>query len=966
MKVLIVDFDLFDSVGGGSTIYQNLIKKNSHINFFYFSNKEKLDTSRPLNAFILEWKYYFCKFSDNQYTRQIKTCYRLANRIAYSVKSQFFDVIEIPDYRLMTLFIRPALKRFNVKYEKLVLAMHGNLSTTFELDWESDSNHEIEELKQIEKLQYESVDLRYAISKRYIVEWDKKTKIKAEYVNPLYFIDIPKPKEIRPLNGKPELVFLGRAERRKGPDIFINLLWSLNKSLYKKASIIGPECKCSNNIKSTDILKNLAKKRSIDINFFAEFNNKQKEGIFSAKTLTILPSRYDTLNLLGIEAMLLGNPVAVGNGAGIVDFFDENLKELPYISIDKKNIFSCLKRIKNVLLNYDNYRANLIKKINELKLTSQYFPFEQIYKKHKNANEYTLKYIENIYARLQSLEKSNKSIIINILNLTANFQFMRLTLKFAKKIRAETLKYLFNKKLILIKQCKGNPLIRFFFHVYRYKEFNYLIKKVNKLSESNLILMKEKLAKYFFISKQYNYCRVSTGQEIARLSRFIGNSLVALVYDLRIMKLSGEDKFNRLDLVVLELKKHGFHKEAEVALAMFGKEKNKKEKCLDILNEAYKHHLKCNIAKDYIVFDDNREKNTYRVSIIVSLYNAADKLPLFLSSIEHQSLFEKQEAELIFVETGSTKNDYEVFKSLKQSMNIPMIYAKTSQRETIQSAWNRGISLARGSYLSFLGVDEMIIPSALEILASELDNNSEIDWVQSNTIVTDVDEDGTWKRDVMTYDRDGYMQEFVYLETCYLSWVGALYRKSIHDRFGYYDATFKAAGDTEFKNRILPHIKTKQISKTLGYFLNYPDGQTTNSPIAEIEDLRAWYLHRTIAGIEYAFSKFSLDKLENLFMKSLHYRKSYTKHISTDIEYAYLLLTYIKEKFPQSNILKYEKMIKAHLRNFRFLEVSSLKYFNYGAMILINKIKFYKRQSVNKHINIFNDNRYEQHCTIWQ
>ena len=58
----------------------------------------------------------------------------------------------------------------------------------------------------------------------------------------------------------------------------------------------------------------------------------------------------------------------------------------------------------------------------------------------------------------------------------------------------------------------------------------------------------------------------------------------------------------------------------------------------------------------------------------------------------------------------------------------------------------------------------------------------------------------------MPYDRRKYQQDLVYLETCYLSWVGALYRRSIHDRFGYYDGSFRGAGDTEFKSRILPFI----------------------------------------------------------------------------------------------------------------------------------------------------------------
>ncbi len=963
MKVLIVDFDLFDSVGGGATIYQNLIKKNSHINFFYFSEKEKLDHKRPSNAFIIENKYHFTRLSPNEYTWQLKNCYNIANKIANSVKGQSFNIVEIPDYRLMGVFIRPALKRFNVKYDKIVLAMHGNLSVTFEMDWHG-SKHEVEELKTIEELQYENVDIRYSISKRYIEEWNNKTKIKAEYVNPLYFIDIPPPKENRDFGGKPELVFFGRTERRKGPDIFIDLLWNLDKGLYKEASIIGPDCNCSKGISSTEILSNFAMNRAVNVNFFPKFSSDQKEGVFSSKTLTILPSRYDTLNLLGIEALLSGNPVAIGSGAGITDFINEQLKDIPYIIIEMRNVFSCLKQIKKLLLNYDQYRSNLIKKINELKLTTQYFPFEKIYQKPIKVNKYTIKMIESIYCNLQSSEQKNKNIIFNILNLLINFKIARQAFQFVKKIKNEAQKYFFRKKRMLLSLIRKNFLAKITYRVFESLKFRIQMKKTQKLLEENLSLLKTKLLKYFSLS--FLYCRVSIWKEIARLERYLGHSLISVVYDLRIMRLLGYDKFSRLDLVILELEKHGFNKEAEVASAMFGKEINNRDVCLKLLNKVYKSNLRPVVKNDYIIFDDNRKKNQYRVSIIVSLYNAADKLALFLSSIEHQTLFEKEEAELIFVETASPLNDYEVFQSFKKSSNIPMVYAKTSKRETIQSAWNRGISISRGEFLSFLGVDEMISPETSEILAKELDNNPEIDWVQADSIVTEVDEDGTCKKDIMKYDRDGYKQELVYLETCYLSWVGALYRKSIHERFGYYDSTFRAAGDSEFKNRILPHIRTKHIPRTLGIFFNYPDGQTTCSPIAEIEDLRAWYLHRTPAGLEYAFSKHDLEDLESLFMKSLNYRKSYTKHISTDIEYAFLLLTFIKEKFPKSRILKYEKKLKNHLVKLRALEESSGEYYKYILIVLFNKINPFKRKSYDHFFHLFNDNRFEQHCMIWK
>jgi hypothetical protein len=232
-----------------------------------------------------------------------------------------------------------------------------------------------------------------------------------------------------------------------------------------------------------------------------------------------------------------------------------------------------------------------------------------------------------------------------------------------------------------------------------------------------------------------------------------------------------------------------------------------------------------------------------------------------------------------------------------------------------------------------------------------------------------------WVNDIMTYDRRDYKQDLVYLDTCYLSWVGALYRRSIHDRFGYYDASFTAAGDTEFKGRVLPFIKTKTIPKTLGIFRNYPEERTTQHPRAEIEDLRAWYLHRTLAGVEYAFANRNTFEAEDLFYTCLRYRKSFCGHWSTDIEYAYNIGCFLHQKHPNSLALKYLPSTKRLLDIYRNLDsISRLSKTSPSIEVFHASNAIKEVEQVHKDINtqdldpmyqIFNDNRHEQHSSLW-
>ncbi|MFM7190415.1 MAG: family 2 glycosyl transferase, partial [Microcystaceae cyanobacterium] len=279
--------------------------------------------------------------------------------------------------------------------------------------------------------------------------------------------------------------------------------------------------------------------------------------------------------------------------------------------------------------------------------------------------------------------------------------------------------------------------------------------------------------------------------------------------------------------------------------------------------------------------------------------------------------------------------------------------------------------------LAFLGVDETILPDCLEVLANELDRDEHLDWVIGHSLVTNVDRQGSWVSDVMAYDRTGYEQDLVYLETCYLSWVGALYRKSIHERFGYYDQSFRGAGDTEFKSRVMPFIQSKVVDKTLGLFWNYPDERTTQSPNAEIEDMRAWYLHRTLAGVKYAFQNRSTEAVENLLYHCLGYRKSYCQHTSTDFDHAYNLALYLQEIAPESPVLPYFEGIKTLLNTYRALDwIPKLSRFSPVSLMLetrkLTKQFEQHHQSIwppdrtyQPHYDIFNDNRHEQHAFLW-
>ncbi|MBD2436139.1 glycosyltransferase [Nostoc sp. FACHB-110] len=990
MKVLIVDFDLFKKVGGGQTFYRSLIEKNSHIEFYYFIVSELSTDTRPANAhpIIYQEKYDVLNnenFCDLTPPKWIYRAFVMANNFAISVAGQRFDVVDVPDYEQFSTMLRPAFKHHNVEFERIVLSMHGNVSTSIRLDWFNNGNVD-QTLVLQEKIQYAVVDTRYGISKTYLNEWRKILNLKSYYLNPLYVISLPTPKLANYSDELPTLNFVGRKERRKGPDIFVELAWWLPRYKFKTANLIGPDSfdpkgELGSGIFLYQMINNRLKD---DVNLIASISQEDLyQKIFSEKSVTILPSKYDTFNLTALESLFSGCPTVVGTGAGVVTFLQETYPNIPLITIDINNIYCCLPEIIALLDNYHNYRYDLVEYLSQSQPELSGLSLDSIYESSPIYDEDMRTQLEYWYSLLIKIQEAGNKQIIAKPNYIKHE-----ALKLVKKQLTPESKQGFHQIKFLMNNPKGfiKNKIRSILSKDNYEDLKIVDQGIKGLSllkkyqyifnwgEGSKQELSDKVKICWGLSSESRIDRVRIWQEIARLEMLRDNNLVAATYQIRCMRLLGYDYFGNLKNVVSSLNFEGFSQEALVIEAMYGKYSDKYERCQSLLNQALSQN-KLNQKWEYEFLDDRRPSSNYKVSIIVSLYNAATKLPLFLQTLQYQTLIQAGAAEIILIDSGSPADEYTVFKQVMESLSIPILYARCANRETIQSAWNRGIELARAPYLTFLGVDETILPECLEILAAELDADPTLDWVQANSLVTNVDENGSWVNDIMIYDRKGYKQDLVYLETCYLSWVGALYRRSIHDRFGFYDATFKAAGDTEFKSRILPFIKTKAIPQTLGVFRNYPDERTTQHPRAEIEDLRAWYLHRTLAGVEYAFATRDPKEAEGLFYNCLRYRKSYCQHWSTDIEYAYNIGCFLQQKVPNSLALKFLPGIKKLLDTYRSLDwipqisklspVAAVNHTNRTIKEIEQEHRAINSQLIEPIYKIFNDNRHEQHSYLW-
>jgi glycosyltransferase involved in cell wall biosynthesis len=405
-----------------------------------------------------------------------------------------------------------------------------------------------------------------------------------------------------------------------------------------------------------------------------------------------------------------------------------------------------------------------------------------------------------------------------------------------------------------------------------------------------------------------------------------GKDLLAAAYRFRALRWLGDDRFGVTPSITATATSASLNEEAmAVAFCRQSLGSDADQPGVSAyLQSRYEALRRIAIPADYEQRTDARSKDRYRVSVIVSMYNVTPQaLDRFMQMLSTLTMVKRGDAEVIFIDSGSPWPQWALLSSRVDSLKalgMEYVFVRTAARETIQSAWNRGITLARGEYLACLGTDEALHPQALDVLADTLDRQPSVDWAMSDSVVTSVDARGVHVDDKMAYLRTGNWSEASLLFDCtYLSYVGGLYRRSVHDRFGYYDPTFSGAGDTEFKCRVHPFITTVHVPRTLGAFLDYPAERVTASYRIELEDARAWYLFRTPGGIRYLFQNADASRIEAAFWGMLANRRAFTGGPESDVQFAVRLLPLLRERNPQSPALAHEPAVRQLLATARAL-----------------------------------------------
>ena len=221
----------------------------------------------------------------------------------------------------------------------------------------------------------------------------------------------------------------------------------------------------------------------------------------------------------------------------------------------------------------------------------------------------------------------------------------------------------------------------------------------------------------------------------------------------------------------------------------------------------------------------NADNKEFLISAIVSTYNSEKFIEGKIIDLLNQTII--NDIEIIIINSGSQQNeDKIILKYLQKYSNIK--YIKTEQRETIYKAWNRGIRISSGKFITNANTDDRLREDALEVLSAALLKNPDVGLVYGDQFITNIPNQ-TYKETIKV-DKNQLFKcpEYNYfhqLDRC-LVFSQPMWRTQIHSIDNiWFEETYEVCGDYDFELKLSQKYKMLHIHESLGTFYLSPKNE---------------------------------------------------------------------------------------------------------------------------------------------
>ena len=222
-----------------------------------------------------------------------------------------------------------------------------------------------------------------------------------------------------------------------------------------------------------------------------------------------------------------------------------------------------------------------------------------------------------------------------------------------------------------------------------------------------------------------------------------------------------------------------------------------------------------------------------KISLITSMFKGEKYLEQLMIDVTRQTIF-KDNCEWIILDANPSNykgKDYEIIMPYLDKYPNNIIYKKLDVDKGIYDTWNQGIKLSSGEFITNMNCDDRRKPDNLEKMAKFLLTNPDISLVYGDSYIVN-EPNINWEMINHKTEKRYNMAEFSKSELLKFNFPhnNPVWRRTLHDKHGYFDPKYKSAGDAEFWKRCAwnGEIFKKYPNEILGIYYNNPDGMSTN------------------------------------------------------------------------------------------------------------------------------------------
>jgi glycosyltransferase involved in cell wall biosynthesis/Tfp pilus assembly protein PilF len=293
------------------------------------------------------------------------------------------------------------------------------------------------------------------------------------------------------------------------------------------------------------------------------------------------------------------------------------------------------------------------------------------------------------------------------------------------------------------------------------------------------------------------------------------------------------------------------------------------------------------------------------VSAIVSTYNSERFIRGCLDDLESQTIAEY--LEIIVVDSGSEENEKAIVQEyMARYGNIK--YIRTKRRENVYAAWNRGIKATTGKYVTSANTDDRHRRDAFDVMARALEEHPEVSLVYANLIITETENE--------TFDKCTPVGTFLWLDWdrddllnkgCFMG-PQPMWRRDVHDEYGYFDDRFVTSGDYEFWLRISQTRRFLHLPSFLGLYLRAENSiEHRNQNQKYIENKKIIKLYADAKRSQKVINRCA--DFESSVSDAKHGPEAETKNLDANQNFPFSIILYVsgRKKEIEENLSKIRK-----------------------------------------------------------